>query len=159
MYKRILMAYDGSLEGAIALREGALVARRCQAKVFILSVAAKGGGVSLAEGVYAAAVDQQMAAYKELLARAVSRLEELGLETVPRLVIGEPVKAICAFAKEVGADLVVVGYHPKSVLGRWWSGPTGAYISDYIHCSLLIARTPISDEAFAAEVAKLAAVA
>ena len=34
MYKRILLAYDGSLEGRTALREGALLARQCGAQVF-----------------------------------------------------------------------------------------------------------------------------
>ena len=38
MYKRILLAYDGSLEGRTALREGALLARQCDAEVFLLSV-------------------------------------------------------------------------------------------------------------------------
>ena len=29
MYKRILLAYDGTEEGALALREGALLAKSC----------------------------------------------------------------------------------------------------------------------------------
>ena len=37
MYKRILLAYDGSVEGRTALREGALLARQCGAEVFLLS--------------------------------------------------------------------------------------------------------------------------
>ena len=36
MYKRILLAYDGSVEGRTALREGALLARQCGAEVFLL---------------------------------------------------------------------------------------------------------------------------
>ena len=38
MYERILLAYDGSLEGRTALREGAVFARQCSAEVFLLSV-------------------------------------------------------------------------------------------------------------------------
>ena len=40
MYKRVLLAYDGSVEGRTALREGALLARQCGAEVFLLSVLA-----------------------------------------------------------------------------------------------------------------------
>ena len=40
MYKRSLLAYEGSAEGRTALREGALLARQCGAKVFLLSVLA-----------------------------------------------------------------------------------------------------------------------
>ena len=43
MYKRILLAYDGSIEGRTALREGALLARQCGAEVFLLSVLADTG--------------------------------------------------------------------------------------------------------------------
>ena len=43
MYKRILLAYDGSVEGRTALREGALLARQCGAKVFLLAVLADHG--------------------------------------------------------------------------------------------------------------------
>src|SRR5207244_3763889 len=38
MYKRILMAADGSREGMVALREGALIAQVYKAKVFLLGV-------------------------------------------------------------------------------------------------------------------------
>ena len=38
MYKRIRLAYDGSLEGRTALRESAVLARQCKAEVFLLSV-------------------------------------------------------------------------------------------------------------------------
>ena len=38
MYKRVLLAYDGSVEGRTALREGALLARQCGAEIFLLSI-------------------------------------------------------------------------------------------------------------------------
>jgi nucleotide-binding universal stress UspA family protein len=38
MYKRILLSYDGSVEGRTALREGALLAKQCGAEVFLLSI-------------------------------------------------------------------------------------------------------------------------
>ena len=47
MYKRILLAYDGSVEGRTALREGAPLARQCRAKVFLLSVLADYGTFSI----------------------------------------------------------------------------------------------------------------
>jgi nucleotide-binding universal stress UspA family protein len=49
MYKRILLAYDGSLEGRTALREGALLARQCGAEVFLLSVLVDPGTLLLPE--------------------------------------------------------------------------------------------------------------
>ncbi len=152
MYERILLAYDGSLEGAVALREGALLAKRCGARVFVLCVIPETGGVRLAEALHGGAIAHQTNDFKDLLKRGVGRLKQLGLEPVARLVVGEPVREIGKLAREVAADLVIVGHRRQSVLERWWSGPSGAYLTDHIGCSLLIARTAVTDEAFEAEV-------
>jgi len=55
MYKRTLLAYDGSVEGHTALREGALLARQCGADVFLLSVLTDDGTFLLAEVALAGA--------------------------------------------------------------------------------------------------------
>jgi hypothetical protein len=39
LYKKVLLAYDGSIEGRRALREGARIAQLCGAEVFLLAVA------------------------------------------------------------------------------------------------------------------------
>jgi nucleotide-binding universal stress UspA family protein len=108
-------------------------------------------GVRLAESVAGDLIGQQMAGYKELLARGVAVLKELGFDPVARLAVGEPAPLIGDYAREVKADLVVLGHRRQNVLQRWWSGSTGSYISDHVTCSVLIGRNPISDEAFAQE--------
>ena len=151
MYRKILLAYDGSLEGAIALREGAILAKQHGAEVCVLSVVPDAGGVQIAEGVMGGAVAQHMERYREVLERGVNRLTALGMTPTARLAVGDPARAIGAFAKEMGVDLVVVGHQKRRLLERWWSGPSGAYISDFIQCSLLIARNAISDADFEAK--------
>ena len=151
MYQRILLAYDGSREGRTALREGALLARRCGAAVYLLSVVAETPGVRIGEAAYAGAVSQTVDTYRALFDEAIERLEGLGLKPQGRMVEGEPAPVIAAYAREVSADLVVVGHRRQNLLERWWSGATGAYLVDHIGCSLLIARQAISDEAFRAE--------
>jgi nucleotide-binding universal stress UspA family protein len=49
MYSRILLAYDGSVEGRTALREGALLAKQCGAQVFLLSVVTDPGTLLMSE--------------------------------------------------------------------------------------------------------------
>jgi nucleotide-binding universal stress UspA family protein len=151
MFRRILLAYDGSLEGAVALREGALLAKRSGASVFILSVIPESTGVHLAESVHGGVIAHQMTTYEEVLQRGIARLKQIGFEPTGKLVKGEPAREIGRYAKEVRADLVVVGHRRKSMLDRWWSGASGAYISDFLNCSLLIARNVISDAEFEAE--------
>jgi nucleotide-binding universal stress UspA family protein len=154
MFERIILAYDGTLEGAIALREGAIMAKQCGAAVFLLSVAPDSSGVQMAEGLAPGVVATHTERYKEVLQRGVDRLTRLGLKPTPRLAVGDPAKAIAAFVREVGADLVVVGHQKRGLIERWWSGPTGAYICDYVTCSLLIARNAVSDEEFEAQMTR-----
>lgn len=147
MYRRIVLAYDGSLEGRTALREGALLAQKCASEVFLLSVAGN-PGVLLAEGAFAGAAGEEHNQLKQIFDQAVERLRMMGLRTTGRLVSGDPADQICALAREVRADLVVVGHRKKSLLERWWSGSSGAYLSDQLTCSLLVCRNVISDDVF-----------
>ena len=151
MYKRILLAYDGSVKGRAALREGALLARRHGAEVFLLSVVAEDAGRRMAVGAGGTGAGQQEENYRTVLEDGVARLKQLGFHPKAQLVVGEPAEAIGAYARRIGADLVVVGHHPQTAFGRWWSGPSGAYLIDHIECSLLVSQNVISDEDFAAE--------
>lgn len=145
MFKRIVLAYDGSREGRSALREGAILAKRFGAEVFILSVVAESPGVRLGEAAHAGAVAYTEGTYRALLDEAVAKLAAIGLKGDGKLVTGEPTQEIAAYAREVKADLVVVGHRKQGLFERWWSGATGAYLMDNLTCSLLIARNHVSD--------------
>ena len=148
MYKTILLAYDGSREGLLALREGALLAKTCGAKVVLLSVIPHAtGGVEMAEGVGGDLADQ-VDAYNGLLNGAVTWAKQRGLEPITKILVGNPALTIGLVAKEVATDLVIVGHGHKNFLSRWWSGSTKSYLSDHVGCSILIACNATSDEAF-----------
>ena len=146
MYKRILLAYDGSVEGRTALREGALLARKYGAEVFLLSVLVDNSSLLLAEVATAGIFVQIEDDFKAVLDEGVARLRQLGFDPVAKLVRGEPAKEIGSFARQIGADLIVVGHRRQSAFDRWWSGPKGAYLMDYTDCSLLVARNVVNDE-------------
>ena len=76
--------------------------------------------------------------------------EKTGLRSAAKLVRGQPAEEIGNFAKEIGADLIIVGHRRQSAFDRWWSGPKRAYLMDYTDCSLLVARNAVSDEAIEA---------
>ncbi|HEY7888123.1 MAG TPA: universal stress protein [Steroidobacteraceae bacterium] len=154
MYQRIVLAYDGSIEGRTALREGALLARRYGAQVFVLSVIREAAGTKLGEGVGGGGIAQQRVEYERVLEEGMARLAALGFQAAGKLVIGEPAREIAAYAEQLKADLVVVGHRRQSAIGRWWSGPSGAYLSDHIPCSLLVCKNIIDDEQFAALLAQ-----
>jgi len=149
MYQRVLLAYDGSIEGRTALREGALLARRYGARVFVLSVIREAAGTQLGEGVGGGGIAQQQVDYERVLQEGMERLAALGFQASGKLVIGEPAREIAAYAEQVSADLVVVGHRRQSAIGRWWSGPSGAYLSDHIRCSLLVCQNVLDEAQFA----------
>lgn len=152
MYKRILLAYDGSVEGRTALREGAILAKHAQARVYLLSIVSESSGLLAAEGAFAGVVDKEQETYRTILEDGVARLKELGLEPVAELRVGEPGREIASFAREIAADLVVVGHRRRSGLQRWWGAGAGVRLLDLLDCSLLIARQDISDSAWAATI-------
>ena len=62
MYKKVLLAYDGSIEGRLALREGAKLAQFCGAEVFLLAVVETASSVATLEGGVVIPIDEQIRA-------------------------------------------------------------------------------------------------
>ena len=141
MYKTILLAYDGSQEGRLALREGANLAQKCSAKVVLLAVVNMSTGIAMAETVGPGAAQRQTEDYQSILDQGIEHLTQMGLVPVGRLEIGEPVGCITDVAAEIGADLVVVGHHRQNLLGRWLLGSVTEALIDKLECSLLSARS------------------
>jgi nucleotide-binding universal stress UspA family protein len=147
MYKKILLATDGTRESLIALREGALLAATYKAAVFLLVIEREAAGSRIAEGVYPVPTTGEG---PRLLELGLDRLRRLGLKASGAAVIGEPALIIGGAAKKFDADLVVVGHRKQGVLERWWSGSSGAHLVDHVTCSVMVARNVISDEEFEA---------
>ena len=149
MYKKVLLAYDGSIEGRRALREGAKLAQLCHAEVFLLAVVETASSVAALEGGVMISMDEQFAAYQAILAEGVERLKAMGFSPTARLGMGAAGQEIAGVAEEIGANLVVVGHRPSGPLARWWFGSVGTYLIKHLRCSVLVAQTEISDDQFA----------
>ena len=148
MYRIILAAYDGSREGRAALREAVILGKRLKAELHLLAVVAGKRGAEVEGTIYANILANHEDRPQSILDEAVSLLAAKNIEIRASLVHGDPVVEIPAHAKEIGADLVVVGYRRQGIVERWWSGPSGAFLSDYLDCTLLIARNEIGQEEF-----------
>jgi nucleotide-binding universal stress UspA family protein len=140
MYKSILLAYDGSLGGRRALREGANVAIKFEAKAHLLAVMRPAFGAQIGHGFDTGHMaDAELKHYQDTLDEGVAMLEGWGLDATGHLVRGDPVAEISRMAAEVNADLVVVGPGSHGTLARWWRTPLSASLLDRLNCSLLIA--------------------
>jgi len=143
MYRKVLLAFDGSVEGRMALNEGAMLAKLCGADVLLTAVINVSTGIMMAEGALPGAVEHQRGAYEEVLSEGLQRLREIGLTPTGRLMMGDPAEQIASAAKEWGADLVVVGHRRQSSFARWWRGSVGVNLFEQIDCSMLIAQLDI----------------
>ena len=146
MYHRILLAYDGSVEGRLALREGARLAQICHAEVFLLAVVDLSSGMSIGEAAVPGLVLAQQEAFEEVLNEGVRRLTAMGFQPKAKLGLGDPAEEIAIIAREIGADLVVVGHRQQGTLARWWRGSVGMRLVNNLDCSLLVGRVEISDD-------------
>jgi CBS domain-containing protein/nucleotide-binding universal stress UspA family protein len=140
MFKRILVAYDGS-EGA----EGALVFAIALAR----AVDAELSSVSVEEHLprYAASVSEVEGAKEQIdehfrgltkHARDVARLEGLELEAIVRQ--GHEVEEILDVARSERADLLVLGSHGHSRVFERFIGSTSLATSRLAPCSTMIVR-------------------
>ncbi len=145
MYRTIILAYDGSLEGRLALREGARLAQLCQARVVLVAVVEVGSEVYASDfGAIYASTDRSPGVQK-ILDEGLERLKRMGLSPEGRLERGAPAERITSVAKEVAADLVVVGHHKQGVLARWLNGSVTTDLSNMLACSLLVARLEVPE--------------
>ena len=140
MFKRILMAYNGSREGKSALLACRDLAGFTKAETHLLAVATLSSSVFLAEGFHPdQLLEEERARAREILEQGIDQLKERGFTVSGHLAIGDPVEEICSFAAEYKCDLIVVGHSPSvSFLSRWWQGSVGRYLIDHAPCSVLM---------------------
>lgn len=145
MYARILLCYDGSREGRLALREGARLAQITGAAVTLLAVVETASGNAFAIGADTTALGQQKADLEAILDEGRQRLTAMGLSPQVQLAFGDPVATITRISVETGADLVVVGHHRHGFWTRWLSRSIAAELGDSLGCSLLLAQKVVED--------------
>jgi nucleotide-binding universal stress UspA family protein len=141
MYKRILMAYNGTHEGKTALLACAEIAAFARAETHLLAVASMPSSMFLTEGFLPEElIEEEKKRMQGVLDEGLAALKERGFSVAGHLAVGEPVEEICRLAAEMKCDLIVVGHKQKqSFAARWWRGSVGATLLDYAPCSLLVA--------------------
>ena len=146
MYKRILLAYNGSESGQKALLDCQDIATLSQSELFLIAVMPPATAyVGFEGGVYESSPaerEQVAQKYNDILADGLRRLAESGRNAKGEVVVGETVDAITQYAKKIEADLIVVGHkHLDGWAARWWRGSMSRSLIEYAHCSVLVVIT------------------
>jgi nucleotide-binding universal stress UspA family protein len=144
MYKRILLAYDGSAAGQQALLDCHEIAQWSHAELTLIAVMPLPLASVGTEGlVYAGAVEEgEKARYQTILETGVRKLADAGLRVRGEVVVGDAVREIAHCAHRIGADLIMVGHqHLSSWTARWWRSSVSKALIEQAPCSVLVVIT------------------
>ena len=141
MYKRILLAYDGSDAGQKALLDCQDLAQWSGAELALIAVMPSAMSfVGLEGGVYDIELEErEKKKYRAVLDEGLRRLSDAGYAARGDLVAGEAVDEITRAARKLQADLIVVGHkHLDSWAARWWRGSISGAMIEHAPCSVLV---------------------
>lgn len=142
MYKRIILAYDGSANGQQTLLGIKDLAHWDRPKLTLVAViptfeidtsAVEMGYIGQSGN---AEIEEKL---KDQLRKGVKTLRSMGFEADGEIFKGEVIREITRYASSQNADLIVVGHkHEKSLLRRWWTGSTAKSLVEEAPCNVLI---------------------
>lgn len=145
MYKKILLAYDGSDAGQKALLDcGDLAKWNSQSELHLVAVMPSAMSfVGLEGGVYDVELEErEKRKYRGVLDDGLRRLSEAGFTAGGEVIVGEAIDEISKYARKIGADLIVVGHkHLDSWAARWWRGSISGALIEHAPCSVLVVIT------------------
>jgi nucleotide-binding universal stress UspA family protein len=137
---KILFAYDGSECADAAINDLKRAGLPGDAQFTVISVVENWlpppSSLELLEGI------DQVQEFKALAQRGAIRLFELnpGWEVTTEVLIGSPATFIIEKAREWKPDLIVMGSHGRTALGRFFLGSVSQKVLHEAHCSVRIAR-------------------
>lgn len=138
MYHKILLAYDGSPDGREALVQARNLASMSGATVQIFAIIDPSENMLIVEGM-SFVPDNRRFVTQSVLDTGVRSLESVGCTATNDVRYGSPAEQIVLSAKEMNADLIVVGHRDQGALARWLNGSVGASILHHPPCSVLVA--------------------
>ena len=144
MYKRILVAYDGSEAGQKALLDSRELAQWANSELYLVAVMPPASALIGGEGyVYDPRIEEEeRKEYENILQEGLRRLSEMGRAAKGEVVVGDAVDEVSRHAAKIGADLIVLGHkHLTSWTARWWRGSVSKALIEHAPCSVLVVIT------------------
>ena len=144
MYKRILLAYDGSEAGQKALLACTDLVQWSGATLTLVAVMPHHIDFIGAEGGFydPKVAEREKENYQTILQQGLRDLSEAGHKADGEVLVGDSVSEITRYARKIKADLIVVGHkHLEGWAARWWRGSSSGALIEHAHCSVLVAIT------------------
>lgn len=139
MFKKILLAYDGSEYANKAYEYVLELAQKSGCEIYLLSVAHIPEFIDTKDEIDGA-LNSAKAYYTKILGNAKKLAKEKGIEVYTNIVPGHPADAIIQFAEKNKCDLIVVGERGNSGVKRYIIGNVAESIVKHAKCSVLVVK-------------------
>ena len=88
-------------------------------------------------------MEQEKKNFRETLNDGWSRLKDAGYQASGEALEGEIVQRISQYAREIEADLIVLGHKRlSSWAARWWRGSVSSSLIEHSPCSVVVVIAP-----------------
>ena len=140
MYRKILVAYDGSEGAKRALRAGIDLAKRYDAELHSIAVVEKLPHFAATVGEVKEALRELTTRYEWVSQEAVRAAKDQGIELHTKVQPGHEVEAIVDYARQGKFDLLVIGFSGHShAFGRVMGG-TAQNLTRLAPCTVMVAK-------------------
>jgi nucleotide-binding universal stress UspA family protein len=139
MFKKILIANDGSEGAARALSAAIKLAKEHDADLHMISA----GELPRFPASVDEIIEEKAEAnhvYEAVMSRAVAQAAAAGVKLTPHVVVGHPVSSIAEFVRQEGFGLLVVGYMGHSALYNRIIGSTTDRLVEHAPCDVLVVK-------------------
>ena len=140
MFRKILLAYDGSDGAKTALRIGIGLAKSLPAEIHSISVEEELPHYAATMGEVQDAKERVYEYFRVLTKDARDQAALLGVELQTAIMQGHEVEIIVNYAKEGSFDLLLAGYHGHSRIFERVMGSTAQSLVRLSPCSVLLAK-------------------
>lgn len=139
LFKKILLAYDGSEPARKAFERCVEMSRCFGAQLSIVTVVRP---PEFAEDVETEAVIENARGHfqSELGKLRAQASSASAAAPAVHIRVGHPAEQIIAAAEEWGADLIVTGHRGRGLFERWLLGSVSRVVIAYARCAVLVVR-------------------
>ncbi len=140
MFRRILIAHDGSEGAKKALREAITLAKSFNAELHSVSIKERPSHYAETVGEVMEQQEEADHFFARVTSEATALAREQGIDLKCSVLAGHEVETIIKFAREGQYDLLVVGFMGHSrAFGRIWGG-TSQNLTKTAPCSVLVVK-------------------
>jgi nucleotide-binding universal stress UspA family protein len=138
MFKKLLIAYDGSDHAKRAFGLALDIADADEAEIVVLSVAQPAEPATMVETT--ATIETATEHFEQQFNDLRQKAERRGVTLRTEVAVGHVADQIIHVATDKQADLIVMGHRGKSLVERWLLGSVSKRVISYAPCSVLITR-------------------